>query len=129
MALTADIKVDERLGGKRFAYGLKAGVKLYRGSVIAVTSAGLVVRAGDAGAAAIVGISPSLLDNTAGADGAMMVEPRRGVLQLTVPSATPANIGAAVYATDDGTLTLTASTNLKLGTLVGFEAGASYVEV
>jgi hypothetical protein len=129
MALTADIKVDERIGGKRFAYGLKAGVKLYRGSVIAVTSAGLVVRAGDAGAAAIVGISPSFLDNTAGADSAITVEPRRGVLQLTVPSATFANIGAAVYATDDGTLTLTASTNLKLGTLVGFEAGYSYVEV
>jgi hypothetical protein len=65
MALTADIKVDERIGGKRFAYGLKAGVKLYRGSVIAVTSAGLVVRVGDSGAAAIVGISQPSAYSTA----------------------------------------------------------------
>ncbi len=126
--LTSDLVVKERLS-KRFGYGLKAGAKFYRGSVIAVTSAGYAVRPGDSGAAAIVGISPALIDNSGGVDGALRVEPRRGILALTVPSATHANIGAAVYATDDATLTLTASTNLRLGTLVGIDAGQTFVEV
>ena len=127
-ALSADLKFDERLG-KRFSYGLKAGVKLYHGSLVAVTSAGLAVRIGDAGAAAAVGISPAQIDNTSGADKDLSVQPKRGIFQLVVPSATHANIGAAVYATDDATCTLTVGSNLRIGTLVGIEAGLTYVEV
>lgn len=126
--LTADLLIKERFG-KRFAYGLKAGTRLFRGSIVALTSGGLAVRPGDAGAVAIVGVSPEQIDNAAGVDGAQVVQPRRGVLQLTVPGATHANIGAAVYATDDSALTLTAGTNLRLGTLVGIEAGLTFVEV
>lgn len=126
--LTADLLIKERFS-KRFAYGLKAGTRLFRGSIVALNAAGLAMRPGDAGAVAIVGVSPELIDNIAGTDGAQMVQPRRGVLQLVVPGATHANIGAAVYATDDSALTLTAGTNLRLGTLVGIEAGLTYVEV
>ena len=126
--LTADRVVDERLS-KRFGYPVKAGVYFRRGSLVAVTSAGVAVKPGDAGAAAVVGLSNTALDNTNGADGDLRVEPKRGIFALVVPSATAANIGAAVYCTDDNTLTLTASTNLKVGTLVGIDAGLTYVEV
>jgi hypothetical protein len=126
--LTADRNLPQRMT-KRFGYGLKAGVKLFRGSLVAVTSAGLAVKPGDVGAAAVVGLSPSLIDNTSGADSALVVEPQRGIFPLTVPSATHAHIGATVYCTDDNVLTLTASTNLPVGILAGIEASQTYVEL
>jgi hypothetical protein len=129
-ALAADKLVDERLG-RRFGYGLKAGVKLFRGSIVGVTSAGLARPAGTSGVTALVGLSPGLIDNTAGGDGAVMVEPRRGIFALTVPSATHTNIGANVYAVDDNLLSLSdnSAANLLLGKLVGIEAGQTYVEI
>ena len=50
--LTADRVVDERLS-KRFGYPVKAGVYFRRGSIVAVNSAGVAVKQGDAGAAAV----------------------------------------------------------------------------
>ncbi len=126
--LTANRNLPERMG-KRFGYGVAAGLRIFRGAIMAVTATGLVVRPGDVGAVAVVGLAPTEANNTGGADGAIVLEPMRGIFPLTVPSATHANIGAAVYCTDDNTLTLTASTNLKVGTLAGIEAGQTYVEV
>lgn len=126
--LTANRNLPERMS-KRFGYGVKAGVHIFRDAIVAVTAAGLALKPGDAGAVAIVGLADTEADNTAGADGALRVIPRRGIFPLTVPAADHASIGAPVYCTDDNTLTLTASTNLKVGTLVGIEGGQTYVEI
>lgn len=126
--LTADRNLQERLS-RRFGYKVKAGVRIYRDAILAVTAAGLLVKPGDAGAVAVVGLAPTAGDNTNGADGDIVLEPRRGIFPLTVPTATHAHIKAPVYCTDDNTLTLTASTNLAVGTLVGIENGQTWVEV
>jgi len=41
----------------------------------------------------------------------------RGKVQMPVTGASAASVGAIVYASDDGTLTLTASTNVPVGTV------------
>ena len=48
---------------------------------------------------------------------------------LTVPGATAANINAAVYASDDNTFTLTAGSNLQIGTIVGFDGAQTIVKL
>lgn len=126
--LTANRNLSERMG-KRFGYGVKAGVHIYRDAILAITDAGLLLKPGDVGATAVVGLAPTEADNTGGGDGAIMLEPRRGIFPLTVPASDHGDIGAAVYCTDDNTLTLTASTNLRVGTLVGIEGGQTWVEV
>lgn len=126
--LTANRNLQERMG-RRFGYGVKAGVHIYRDAILAVTATLLLVKPGDVGAVAVVGLAPTEADNTNGADSALTLEPRRGIFPLTVPTATGAHIGATVYCTDDNTLTLTASTNLAVGKLVGIENGQTWVEV
>lgn len=126
--LTANRNLQDRMG-RRFGYKVKAGVHIFRDAIMAVTAAGLLLKPGDVGAVAVVGLAPTEADNTNGADGDLVLEPRRGIFPLTVPGATHAHIKATVYCTDDNTLTLTASTNLAMGTLVGIENGQTWVEV
>lgn len=129
MALSANRNIDTRRG-RSFAYPVKAGVHFFRDAVVGVTATGLLAPAGTAGVVALVGLAPTEIDNTAGPDGVVKLEPRRGIFALTVPAATHANLNAAVYAVDDGTLSLSAASgaNLPFGTLVGIEAGQTYVE-
>ncbi len=133
MALAAG-KIRARRGrepsGGAFAYSVKAAAKVWRGSFVCVNSSGAMVLIGAGDAAQFVGIADRDLDNTAGAAvSEQKVTALKGIYAITVPAATHANINATVYATDDDTATLTASTNLPIGTLVGIEAGQTYVKL
>lgn len=133
MALTAG-KTYARRGmepsGGSFAYPVAAGVKVWRGAFVAVNSSGALVLIGAGGAVQFVGIADRDLDNSAGAGvSEQRVTALKGIYAITVPSATHSNINATVYATDDNTPTLTASTNLPIGTLVGIEGGQTYVRL
>lgn len=133
MALSAD-KIFRRRGqpatAGEFGYFVAAGVKVYRGALIAINAAGNIVLVGAGTAVAFVGIADRFLDNSAGSGvSAEKVVGLRGTWDITVPSATPTNTNAAVYATDDGTATLTASTNLQIGTLAGIESSQTWVKL
>ena len=133
MALLAGVNLDRRgpppAGG--FGYPVAAGERVFKGGVVAVNAAGSLQRVQTAGSLVIVGIAHRDLDNTAGAAVSdIKVEALKGIYSLTVPSATAANINAAVFATDDATLTLTQSGSLlAAGTLVGIESGQTYVKM
>jgi len=63
-----------------------------------------------------VGFAESPADNTGGANGAIRVRVReRGKVELIVTGADATKVGAPVYASDDGTFTLTATSNSKIG--------------
>ena len=133
MALSAGINRDRRgpepVAGA-FGYGVKAAAKVWRGSFVAVNSSGAMVLIGAGDASQFVGLADRDLDNTAGgATSAEKVIALKGTYAITVPSATHANINAIVYATDDNTATLTASTNLPIGTLAGIEGGQTFVKL
>ncbi len=133
MALTAGFPVARRgtSRGNDFGYPVAAGEKVFRGGICALTAAGAIVRPQTAGALIPAGVADRDLDNTASAAvSSISVVPQRGCFALTVPGATAANIGASVYATDDGTLTLAvpgAGFIAAIGTLSGIDNGQTYV--
>lgn len=114
---------------REFGYPVAAGEKVFRGSFIALNSSGNIVRVQTSGAAVFIGIADRDLDNSASAAVSTdKVVGLKGVYGIAVPAASFSNIGATVYASDDGTLTLTQSGSLlTAGTISGIEAGLTYV--
>ena len=114
-----------------FGYPVAAGEQIWRGGLLALNAAGSCQRIQTSGSVVFHGLASKDYNNTASSAVSPIgaVEGLKGTFALTVPSATVSNIGAAVYATDDNTLTLTASTNLQVGTLAGIENGQTYVKL
>jgi hypothetical protein len=144
MALTADRLLQFRTSAPRqtYAYSVQAGFKIWRGSIVAICGDETIVPAGATGAnpaiVKIVGIASHQQDNTSSQvpspwSGSAPVEIYRGVYQLPFDTApTGANEGAAVYAIDDQTVSLSSSSGarLQVGTLDGFdELGNPYVSI
>src|SRR5262245_52987380 len=113
MPLTANREVDRYVDQELRTVPVKANAKIYKGALVGLTSGyarGLV--AGDA----FVGIAYEEMDNTGGTDGAVSVRVfTLGDFDHALGSASRANNGAAVYASDDATLTLTSSGNSLVG--------------
>jgi hypothetical protein len=135
-ALTADNLLDRR-GEEpvrnRFGYSVAAGEIVWRGSLIALNSAGNVVRVQTSGALVFLGVCNKQVDNRNGsAVSTSRVEGQKGTWGITVPSATFSNTGATVFAVDDGTVSLTNSGSLlTVGTLAGTDIGTgrTYVSI
>lgn len=96
-------------------YPVIAADIIYEGAAVGENGSGYArpLQAGDA----FLGFAQQTVDNTAGAAGAKRVIVRpRGSIELPVGSlAITANDRPAVYASDDDTFTLTASTNSLIG--------------
>jgi len=105
MALSANVKLVERFAPGEFAYPVASGSHVYLGALVALTAANTLVPMGNANAVAFAGIADVERDNTLGTD-TRAVRCRKGTWAITVPNATPAAIGAPVYAVDDGTVSL-----------------------
>ncbi len=115
-----------------FAYKVRAGAKVWRGGMLGVDSSGNLVPVNTVAALAVafVGIADRDYDNSAGASASGdKVSALKGAFLLTVPSATASNINATVYASDDNTFTLTAGSNLAIGTLAGFDGAQTIVKL
>lgn len=132
MALTSGIAINRRGPPSRneFGYPVAAGEQIWRGSLCAVNAAGSLQRMQTSGSVAFVGMSEQDFSNVGSATvSAQKIVVRKGTWALTVTGATAANINAPVYASDDGTLTLTAGSLLQVGTLAGIENGQTYVNL
>ena len=132
MALSADRTVDRRgsePSRNEFAYPVAAGVKVYSGAMLAINSSGALIIPPASGGIAVLGLADRALDNSAsGSVSTTLVTPMKGTFALVV-TATAADIGKTVYASDDGALTLTAGTLTAAGTLVGIEGGRTFVNI
>lgn len=92
-------------------------VKIYENSLVGVDASTGYARPLTAGDAA-QGFAESPADNTGGASGALNVRVKdHGKVVLTVGTIAITDIGKAVYASDDGTFTLTATSNSYVGTI------------
>jgi hypothetical protein len=132
-ALTSDI-TRRRRGpprGGEYGYPVAPGEQVFRNSLVGINAAGQMQRIQTAGTVAVLGLAAAAYNNTTSAAASpVLVEALRGIWQLTVPAATPANINAPVYVTDDNTVTLTNSGGLLVaGALDGFDAGLTYVRL
>jgi hypothetical protein len=134
-ALTQNITVARRGAARAesFGYPVAPGEKIFSGGLFGVNSSGQAVRIQTSGMAAFVGMALNGYDNSASSSAStVLVVGSNDVHPLTVPSATAANINAPVYATNDGTLTLTqpgSGFEGIVGYLVGIENGQTYVKV
>lgn len=125
MALTENREVDRFVDQELRSLPVKAGAKVYKGALVGLSSGyarGLV--AGDA----FAGIAYEAADNTGGADGAISVRVfTMGDFEHALASASRANNGAAVYASDDATLTLTSTGNSLVGRQVDVSGSGKIV--
>lgn len=125
MALTANREVDRYVDQELRALPVKGGTHVYKGALVGLAGGyarGLV--AGDA----FAGIAYEEADNSGGGDGAVSVRVYTcGDFEHALASAARANNGAAVYASDDETLTLTADGNSAVGNQVDVPAGNTII--
>ena len=133
MALTSGITPARRgppPNAGIFGGPVAPGETVWRGGLLCWNAAGQLQRLQTAGSVAFAGMANRDYNNSASAaPSTVPVEALKGVFGLNVPAALPANINANVYATDDSTLTLTASTNMLVGTLAGIDNGQTYVKL
>ena len=112
MALTANREVDRYVDQELRTLPVKGSTHIYKGAFVGLSGGyarGLV--AGDA----FAGIAYEELNNT-GSDGAAVIRVfTLGDFELALTSASRTNNKSPVYASDDATLTLTASGNSFLG--------------
>jgi hypothetical protein len=79
---------------------------VYRGSALAINSSNQCQRVQTAGSLAFIGLAERAYDNTASAAAGPPIECMKGTFALTVSGASAANLHQNVYATDDGTYSL-----------------------
>ena len=134
MALTGNIAPARRgySRGAAFGYPIAPGEVIYTGGLTGINASGQAQRIQTAGTVAFIGLAQGGASNVGNSAAGNTVVGQMDCYRLTVPSATVANIGAPVYATDDNTLTLTkpsAGFEGVVGYLAGIDSGATWVEL
>jgi predicted RecA/RadA family phage recombinase len=117
MALTANRDVDHFVDQEIRRYPLAAGAEVFKGGFVGLDSSkyARALAAGDK----CVGLAYEAADNSSGADGERCVRVyTQGDFLLPLAGAGRADIGKAVYASDDATLTFTAAGNSLVGVCV-----------
>jgi len=107
--------MDVVQGGFVMDYQVAASDIIYEGSYVEVLAAGHIQPAGVGSSLQGAGIALETVDNSAGSAGDKTCKVLVGCVVADALTATVANIGDAVYASDDQTLTVTASTNAIMG--------------
>ncbi len=121
MALTANREVDRYVDQELRSYPLAAGARVYKGGFVGLNTSGYARALVAADKA--VGLAYEEADNTAGANADRQVRVfSQGDFALALAGAARTNIGQAVYASADDTLTFTASGNSKVGYCVDVPA-------
>lgn len=126
--LAAD-KPREFLLGDMAEYPVIASDIIYEGAAVGENASGYARPL--AAADPFLGFAQRTVDNSAGAAGAKtVVVKRKGVIKLPISGlAITANDRPKVYASDDDTFTLTATSNSLIGTVLQWiETGYAFVE-
>lgn len=112
--------IDAVQGGIVLDMAVVASDIIYQGAFLEVLAAGHVQPAGVGASLQGAGVALEKADNASGAAGDITVPVLVGAIVQHACTATIANIGDPVYASDDQTLTVTAGTNALMGWCVQF---------
>jgi len=119
-AATTDRITQEKQPGLK-SYLIAASTKILKGTMVAANATGFLVSASDAASLKVVGVADATVDNTAGADGALSVNVRKGTFRFAASSITQAMVGTIMYVVDNQTFDDAVGTNgVKAGRLVEF---------
>jgi hypothetical protein len=115
------------------AFPVAAGVKVFQGSLVALSAAGLAQPGGTASTLTAAGRAEETVDNTGGAAGAVMVTVRRGVFQFRNAAGdaiTQADVNKDCFIVDDETVARTNGGNTRsiAGKVRGVDTAGVWVE-
>ncbi len=126
MALTMNREVDRYVDQELRSVPLAAGVHVFKGAFVEWNAAGF--GRGVAGDGVFAGVAYEEMDNSGGDDGDRSVRVYTlGDFDLPLAGATQADVGRAVYAGDDATLTFTAQDATYVGRVVGLTGSGRIV--
>lgn len=132
-ALTADRNTKSR-DGRQFAYPVKAATKCFAGGIACIDSTGHAVPGATSTTLKSVGVFQETADNSAGGNGDIKAEVRRGVFAFgnsaSADQITRADIGSNCYVVDDATVAKTSGTNTRsiAGVVRDVDADGVWVE-
>lgn len=116
MALTVNREVDHYID-QQLRLFKAANECIYKGALLSFEAGGYVAPL--TAAEVFAGIAYEKIDNSAGSDGDLSVRAyTQGDFELALSGAAITDIGSAVYASDDATLTLTSTSNTFVGYMV-----------
>ncbi len=117
MALTTNRELPHYLDQQLRSFRVGGGETIHKGAFVSVDSSGYAapLAAGET----FIGVALESGDNSSGLDGDKSIPCyTQGDFEHTLSGATVTDIGAAVYASDDGTLTFTSASNSFVGYMV-----------
>ncbi len=110
-------------GGIARRLPLKASAAPFAGSLLSYSSGGYAHPL--TAAEPFAGVCRRSVPTGPGADGGMMVDAITGLFYITAPvsgvAQTDVDAATPIYASDDGTLTTTSSSNTKIGVVAGID--------
>ena len=126
MALNANRELDHYVDQELRSFELAASAHIYKGALIGLNASGYVrpLVAGDA----FVGIAYEEADNSSGANGGASVRVyTQGDFGHVLSGAAQAQVGDAVYASADDTLTFTATSNSYVGVAIDVPSSGNVI--
>lgn len=98
---------------------VKGSTTIYQGALVMTDNTGYALPGATNAAAICWGIALQTVDNSAGSNGALSIDCiQEAAFLMNASGLTQADTGAYAYFTDDNTITLTATSNSKVGTIV-----------
>ena len=120
-ALTADRNTTRETQDPQANYApVAASTTIFRGSIVFNNASGYAVPAEDTANFSLAGVAREQVDNSAGANGDKTVELySSGIFHFAHSGLVQADVGKSVYAVDDQTVALAATTtnDIKVGTI------------
>jgi hypothetical protein len=117
MAAATQDRDTPRHGGAEFGLPVKAGAKLFAGTIGCVDATGFAIKGSTSTTLKAVGIVQAQVDNTIGQNGDVTVTVRRGCFRLANSASTDqitnADIGAQAYIVDDQTVAKTSGSSTR----------------
>lgn len=124
-ASTAD-RNTERRSGEELYLPVAAATRIFAGIMAAINSGGYIVPAADTAGLRVIGRSEEQIDNSAGANGDLGIQLRRGVFLFdnsTTNALDKDDIGKQCFVEDDHTVAETSTNGVKAGRFLGFKDG------
>lgn len=135
MVALTDARVTLRRDADTSNRAVAATKKIFEGSLVCLSATGFATPGAVATTLKADGIALKTVDNTAGADGAVFVEVRKGTFRFANSAAgdliTRADIGTTCYVVDDQTVAKTTggATRSVAGTVVDVDAQGVWVKI
>lgn len=131
-ALTKGRRTDER-EGKTVRHPLAAGAKVFTGGIAALNAGGYLAAGSTAVGLTAAGVAEADADNTAGADGDVACDVRRGTFRFDndgTDAIERSHIGGVAYIVDDQTVAATdgAGTRSAAGKIIDVDDLGVWVE-